>query len=176
MYKNNKHDEKELYYKRVACRSLCHKYNSISPDMVGIRQELIKKILGKTKSIYMLEQPFLCDYGCNIEIGENFYSNPNLLILDVGKVLFGDNVLVGPNCSIYTTMHPLNPQLRKDGILNSEPVVIGDNVWIGGNVTILPGVSIGDNSVIGAGSIVVKSIPKNSVAVGNPCKVVKYID
>ena len=168
-------DDKALYFKRIECKSLCHKHNSISPDMVGLRQELIKKILGKTKSIFFIEQPFMCDYGCNIEIGENFYSNHNLLILDSDKVIFGDNVLIGPNCSFFTTVHPLNPHMRAKGMETSKPVSIGNNVWICGNVTVLPGVVIGDNSVISAGSVVTRDVPPNALAMGVPCKVLKYL-
>lgn len=170
-----KSDDKKLFYKRVACKSLCYKYNSISPNMLGVRQELIKKILGKTKSLYLIEQPFMCDYGYNIEIGENFYSNHNLLILDTSKVVFGDNVLIGPNCSFFTSIHPLEPELRIQGYEAASPVTVGNNVWICGNVTVLPGVSIGENSVIGAGSVVVKDIPANVLALGNPCKILRRL-
>lgn len=166
-------DDKSLFFKRVACKALCYKYNSISPNMVGLRIELLRKILGKTKSLFLIEQPFMCDYGCNISVGENFYANHNLLILDSGKVIFGDDVLVGPNCSFYTTSHPLEPELRKFGLEESKSIVIGNNVWIGGNVTVLPGVKIGENSVIGASSVVSKDIPSNVLAVGNPCKIIK---
>ena len=114
----------------------------------------------------------MCDYGYNIEIGENFYSNHNLIILDEDNVTFGDNVLVGPNCAFYTSTHPFSAEKRKNGIKMSKPINIGNNVWISGNVTVLPGVSIGDNSVIGAGSIVSKDIPSNVLAFGIPCRVI----
>ncbi len=169
-------DTKKLFYKRTKCKALCHKYNSISPEMIGARLELLKSILAKTKSVFLLEQPFMCDYGYNIEIGENFYSNHNLIILDADKVIFGDNVLVGPNCAIYTSTHPFDADLREKGVIYTKPVIIGNNVWICGNVTILPGVTIGDNSIIGAGSVVDKSVPANVVAVGTPCKVLKYLN
>lgn len=172
---DNSQNEKKLFYERVKCKSLCHKYNSISPEMLGIRQDLIKTILGKTKSLFLIEQPFMCDYGYNIHIGENFYSNHNLLILDAARVTFGDNVLVGPNCSFFTSIHPLNAELRNKGAEKSKPVNIGNNVWICGNVTVLPGVNIGDNSVIEAGSVVVKNIPPNVLAMGIPCRVIKTL-
>ena len=168
-------DDRENYFKRVACKSLCYKYNSISPNMVGLRIELLKKILGETKSIFLIEQPFMCDYGSNIKIGENFYANHNLMILDVDKVVFGDNVLVGPNCSFFTSVHPIEADLRIKGFGSSKPITVGDNVWICGNVTVLPGVNIGENSIIGAGSIVCKDIPANVIAVGNPCKVIRNL-
>lgn len=173
---NSVNQTKKLFYERIKCKVLCHKYNSISPEMLGIRFELLKNILAKTKTAFLIEQPFMCDYGYNIEIGENFYSNHNLMILDADKVIFGDNVLVGPNCSIYTSTHPIDFALREDGVVYTKPVVIGNNVWICGSVTILPGVTIGDNSIIGAGSVVDKSVPANVVAVGTPCKVLKYLN
>ena len=175
MFDNKKDNEKKSFYERIRCKALCHKYNSVSPEMIGIRMDLMTRILGKTKSIFLVEQPFMCDYGYNIVIGENFYSNHNLLILDENKVVFGDNVLIGPNCSFFTSIHPLSPVLRKQGAKMSRPINIGDNVWICGNVTVLPGVSIGENSVIGAGSVVSKNIPSNVLALGIPCKVIKNL-
>ena len=123
----------------------------------------------------MIEPNFYCDYGYNIEIGENFYSNHNLVILDPAKVIFGDNVFIGPNCGFYTASHPLEAEERNKGIEMAKPIKVGNNVWFGGNVTVLPGVTIGDNCVVGAGSVVVKDIPANSVAVGNPCKLIRTI-
>ena len=117
----------------------------------------------------------MCDYGYNIEIGENFYSNHNLIILDENSVTFGDNVLVGPNCAFYTSTHPFSAEIRMSGKKMSKPIKIGNNVWICGNVTVLPGVSIGDNSIIGAGSVVSKDIPSNVLALGIPCRVIKNI-
>lgn len=117
----------------------------------------------------------MCDYGYNIEIGENFYSNHNLIILDGNKVTFGDNVFIAPNCCFYTAGHPIDYNTRNQGLEYAKPIEVGNNVWIGGNVVVLPGVKIGDNVVIGAGSIVTRDIPSNSVAVGNPCRVIKEI-
>ena len=139
------------------------------------RNKLLSKILGKTGKVFLIEQPFMCDYGYNIEIGENFGSNHNLLILDPGKVTFGNNVMVGANCSFYTTNHPLDPHLRNEYLQWAKPITVEDNVWICSNVVVLAGVTIGENSVIGSGSIVTKDIPPNSFAVGNPCKVIKKI-
>ena len=118
----------------------------------------------------------MCDYGYNIEIGENFCSNHNLLILDSAKVHIGDNVLIGPNCSFYTSTHPINYIERELGTELAKPINIGNNVWLGGNVIVLAGVTIGENSVIGAGSVVSRDIPPNTVAVGNPCRVIKNIN
>ena len=124
----------------------------------------------------MIEQPFHCDYGYNIEIGENFYANVNCVVLDEAKVKFGDNVFVAPNCGFYTAGHPIDAAERNKGLEYARPITVGDNVWIGAGVTVLPGVTIGDNCVIGAGSVVVKDIPANCIAVGNPCKVIKTIN
>ncbi len=119
-----------------------------------------------------------CEQRCfelNIRAGKNLICNYNVTILDEGEVTIGDNVFIGPNCSIYTIIHALNPQQRNGGIMRSAPVTIGSDVWLGGNVVVLPGVTIGDGSVIGAGSVVVKDIPSGVLAVGNPCKVVRPI-
>lgn len=165
----------DLCKERVQCKTLCYQYNNIIPNDEENRIRILKSILGKTKEKFLIEQPFFCDYGYNIEIGENFYSNHNLIILDAGKVTFGDNVFIGPNCGFYTSGHPLEAEPRNKGLEYAYPIKVGNNVWIGGNVAVLPGVTIGDNCVIGAGSIVTKDIPPYSVAVGNPCKVIKNI-
>ena len=162
-----------LIKERLACKKLTYKYNNFSPEEIDERENVIKKLLGKTGSKFLIEQPFQCDYGYNIEIGENFYANHNLIILDPAKVRFGDNVFIGPNCAFYTPEHPLNAETRNKGLEWANPITVGNNVWFGGNVVVLSGVTIGDNVVIGAGSVVTKDIPSNVVAVGSPCKVVK---
>lgn len=168
--------DKALIDERIKCKSLCYEYNNLSPDKTEKRKELIRQILGSTKENFLIEQSFQCDYGYNISIGENFYANHNLIILDPGKVEFGDNVFIGPNCAFYTPEHPLDAETRNKGLEYAKPIKVGNNVWLGGNVVVLGGVTIGDNSVIGAGSVVTKDIPPNSVAVGNPAKVIKVID
>lgn len=165
----------KLFSERQHCKNLCHHFNNTPPLFMRMRNILLKKILGKIGKSFLIEQPFMCDYGYNIEIGENFCSNHNLLILDSAKVKIGDNVLIGPNCSFYTSTHPINYKERELGIELAKPITIGNNVWLGGNVVVLAGVTIGENSVIGAGSVVSKDIPPNTVAVGNPCRVIKNI-
>lgn len=160
---------------RLNAKKLCHKYNHLCPDDVLKRTNIISKLLRKTGKNFWIEPPFWCDYGYNIEIGENFYSNHNLVILDPAKVKFGDNVFIGPNCGFYTAEHPINPEERNKGLEYAKPITIGNNVWIGGGVNIISGVTIGDNVTIGAGSVVTKNIPSNVVAVGNPCKIIKNI-
>lgn len=167
---------KDLEIERLKAKDLCFEYNNIKPSAREEKKNLMKKILGKTKENFIIEQPFICDYGWNIEIGENFYSNHNLVILDGNKVKFGDNVFIAPNCSFYTAGHPLDIELRNKGLEYAKPIIVGNNVWIGGNVCVLPGITIGDNAVIGAGSVVTKDIPPNVVAVGNPCRVIKNIE
>ncbi len=166
----------KLFSERQHCKNLCHQLNNTSPLFMRMRNILLKKILGKTGKSFLIEQPFMCDYGYNIEIGENFCSNHNLLILDSAKVHIGDNVLIGPNCSFYTSTHPINYIERELGTELAKPINIGNNVWLGGNVIVLAGVTIGENSVIGAGSVVSRDIPPNTVAVGNPCRVIKNIN
>ena len=165
----------ELLAERQYAKEMIFDFNSLRPNQIDERNEILKRLLGKTKDKYFIEPPFRCDFGYNIEIGENFYSNYNLIILDCAPVKIGDNVLIGPNVSIYTAGHPLHYEIRNQEYEYAFPIIIGDNVWIGGNVVINPGVSIGENSVIGSGSVVTKDIPKNVIAIGNPCKVLRVI-
>lgn len=160
---------------RIKCKLLCRQYNNLDYDKFENRKSLIKQILGKTGNKYFIEQPFICDYGYNIEIGENFYSNHNLTILDCSNVIFGNNVFIGPNCSFYTAEHPIDFETRNKGLEYAKPIKIGNNVWLGGSVTILSGVIVGNNVVIGAGSVVTKDIPDNCIVAGVPAKVIKRI-
>ncbi len=168
--------DENLVEQRNKCKILCQQFNSMSYQDNIAKKEILTQILGKSKGEFTIEPYFWCDYGYNIELGENFYSNHNLVILDPGPVVFGDNVFIGPNCSFYTAFHPLDYKTRNKGLETQKPIKIGNNVWFGGNVTVLGGVTIGDNSVIGAGSVVVRDIPENSVAVGNPCSVIRKIE
>ena len=167
--------DEELLAERRRCKELCFQFNQLSPLKELEQKEIIGKLFGKTKENFCVTAPFYCDYGYNIEIGENFYSNHNLVILDGAKVKIGDNVFIAPNCCITTAGHPINIDERNRGLEYAYPIKIGNNVWIGAGVNILPGVTIGDNVTIEAGSVVNKSIPANSIAVGNPCKVIKTI-
>lgn len=160
---------------RFACKQKIYDFNNLAPYLDESATSLLKSILGKTGENICIEAPFHCDYGWNIEVGENFFANYNLTILDVAKVTIGKNVQMAPNVSIYTAGHPIHPDTRNTGYEYGIPITIGDNVWIGGNVVILPGVKVGDNVVIGAGSVVTKDIPDNVIAMGNPCKIVREI-
>lgn len=166
----------ELINERIRCKVMCRRYNDILPDRLEERAALLRSLLGKTGKTFLVEQPFYCDYGYNIEIGENFYSNVNLVILDGAKVKFGDNVFIAPNCGFHTAGHPLDVSRRNAGLEYARPITVGNNVWIGAGVNVLPGVTIGDNCVIGAGSVVNKDIPANSLAVGNPCRVIRSLE
>ena len=166
----------ELFKERQLAKELIFELNSLRPDEVDRRNEIIKKLFGKTGKTFFVEPPLRCDYGYNIEIGENFYANYNCTILDCAKVTIGKNVLFAPNVSLYTAGHPIHYELRKQEYEYAFPISIGDNVWVGGNTVINPGISIGNNSVIGSGSVITKDLPANVVAAGNPCKVLREID
>jgi maltose O-acetyltransferase len=165
----------ELVNERLAAKELIFDLNALRPAKIEERNALLQKLLGKTAGNFYVEPPFRCDYGYNIEIGENFYANYNLVILDCARVKIGSNVFIAPNVGIYTAGHPIHAELRNQELEFALPIEIGDNVWIGGNVVINPGVTIGSNAVIGSGSVVTKNIPANVVAAGNPCKVLRTI-
>ena len=167
--------DKELNDERDYCKALCYEYNQLHPAKIGERTSLIQKLFGKTSGSFLIEPPFICDFGYNIEIGSNFFANHNCIILDGAKVIFGDNVMIAPHCGFYTDGHPLDAERRNAGLEYAYPIKVGSNVWIGGNVVVLPGITIGDNTVIGAGSVVTKDIPSGVVAVGNPCRVIREI-
>lgn len=155
-------------------RKIIKRYNDLEPDSPELKT-LLHEILGSCGENIIINQPFHCDFGCNIHLGENFFANFNLTILDEGLVTVGDNCFIGPNVSIYTACHPLTPDERNTGAEWAEPVTIGHNVWIGGNAVITPGVHIGDNSVIGAGAVVTRDIEPFSVVAGNPAKCIRQI-
>lgn len=167
--------DSELIQERKYAKSQCFTFNQLPPDEADKSHDILKSLLGKTGSTFEILPTFNCDYGYNIELGENFFSNHNLIILDCAKVTFGDNVFVAPNCAFYTAGHPIDATERNKGLEFAYPITVGNNVWIGGNVCVMPGVTIGDNTVIGGGSVVTKDIPSNVIAVGNPCRVIKSI-
>ena len=167
--------DKELLADREKAKEVLYDYNRLRPSQQSEKTQILKSFLGKTGENLIVEPPFACDYGYNIEVGENFYANVNLVILDGAKVCIGDNAFIAPNVGIYTAGHPLDAEERNQGLEYARPITIGHNVWIGAGVSILPGVTIGNNAVIGAGSVVTKDIPASVLAVGNPCRVVKEI-
>ena len=164
----------ELISLRIKARKWMDEYNRTSYD-TDLREKLLKKMLGKIAGRIDIQAPFYCDYGCHIEVGENFYANFNCVFLDCNYIKIGNNVFLGPNVQVYAATHPVIASERIKGPESALPVTIGNNVWIGGGSIICAGVTIGDNSTIGAGSVVVKDIPSDVLAVGNPCAVVRVL-
>lgn len=166
--------DESVFEEMKKCRSLIQKLNNADWTNFEEIGGIVKELLGKSENAF-ISPPFFCDYGSHIETGKNFYANYNCTILDVAKVKFGDNCLLGPNVAIYTAGHPVHPATRNSAYEYGKEISIGDNVWIGGSTVVCPGVRIGSNVVIGAGSVVTKDIPDWCIAVGNPCKVIRTI-
>lgn len=158
-----------------ATETLCFRLNAMAPDRKEEREELIRGMLGRIGDSFLIHSPFRCDFGKHIFIGKNFISNFNLTILDEAIVTIGNNVFIGPNCGIYTINHALLPDQRNAGVMKAAPVTIGNDVWLAADVKVLPGVTIGDGAVIGAGSVVTRDIPPRVLAAGNPCRVIREI-
>lgn len=166
-------DESVMEEQKV-CRRILQRLNTVDRSDFDSIGKIVEELLGKSENAF-INPPFYCDYGTHIEVGKNFFANYNCTIIDVAKVKIGNNCQFAPNVSIYTAGHPIHPVSRNSLYEYGISVTIGDNVWIGGNTVILPGVHIGSNTVIGAGSVVTKDIPDWVVAAGNPCRVVKQI-
>lgn len=166
----------ELKEVRLQAKELCFEYNHTRPSNVEKRNEIMEKLFGYKLENVGISIPFDTDYGWNIKFGKNVFINTNCYLMDGGGITFGDNVFIGPNCGFYTATHPLNFEERNKGLELAEPIVVGSNTWFGGHVSVLPGVTIGEGTVIGAGSVVTKDIPPHCLAVGNPCKVIREIE
>lgn len=156
------------------CRKILQELNFADRSDFDKLGEIVKELLGESENAF-INPPFYCDYGSHIKVGKNFFANYNCSIIDVAPVTIGDNCQLAPNVAIYTAGHPVHPVSRNSMYEYGIEVTIGDNVWIGGNTVILPGVHVGSNTVIGAGSVVTKDIPDWSLAAGNPCKVIRKI-
>ncbi len=167
--------DEELLSLRTRCKDLCHLFNQLLPSALAAQREALRGIFKSVGKNCVVTAPFWCDYGYNITIGDDFYTNHNLIILDAAPVTIGNNVFIAPQCCISAAGHPVDHERRNAGLEFARGITIEDNVWIGTHVSILPGVTIGHNSVIGAGSVVSKDIPANVVAVGVPCRVVREI-
>ena len=167
--------EQELFRQRQECKEKLFDYNNTRPTDVAKKREIMDSILGSHGKSFWMESPVHFSYGSNVHLGESFYSNFNLSIVDDGEVWIGDHVMIGPNVTIAVTGHPMDAEIRLMGTHYSIPIHIGNNVWIGANTVILPGVNIGDNAVIGAGSVVTRDIPGNVLAVGVPCRVLREL-
>ncbi|MEM9479845.1 MAG: sugar O-acetyltransferase [Verrucomicrobiota bacterium] len=159
---------------RARCHALCATYSRTSDLQATDRKVLLRELLGRESDVY-IQPPFFCDYGTNIHLGEKVYFNFNCVVLDVAKVTIGDRSLFGPAVQIYTASHPLNAKERASGLELAEPITIGADVWVGGGAIICPGVTIGDRTVIGAGSVVTRDIPADVIAAGNPARVLREV-
>ena len=159
----------------TAALMLCQEYNRTPANDKKRREELVRELFGKVGKNPDVEPNVFCGFGFNVEVGDNFFANVNLVILDGAKVRIGNNAFIAPNVGIYTAGHPFDVKQRNEGLEYAFPVTIGDNVWIGAQACILPGVTIGDNTVIAGGSVVTKDIPANVIAAGNPCRVIREI-
>lgn len=167
--------DSDLRAGRERAERLCFEFNHTNPDDVARKDEIIRSLIGEIKGSYFFKAPLIVEYGDYISIGDNFFANYNCKFMDGGKITFGNDVMIGPDCTFVTATHPIEPDRRLAGYETFKPITVGDNVWIGAGVIVTPGVTIGNNCVIGAGSVVVKDVPANSVAVGNPCKVIKKV-
>ena len=167
--------DKDLFDRRVAAKKLFRAYNKTDDEEVALRHQIMQQLFQKVGENVWIEPDFKCEFGKNITIENDIYINFGCVILDCAKVTIGSHTLLGPNVGLYAANHATDANERINGGCYGKPIHIGKNVWLGGDVKVLPGVSIGDNTIIGTGSIVTKDIPANVIAVGNPCKVIKEI-
>lgn len=172
---NANYDE-TLAQERIKAQDLCHELNQTRPGDGKRRQKIIVELLGYIPENVNISSPFMVDYGYNIKFGKNVFINVNSYFMDGAEITLGDNVFVGPSCGFYTASHPLDAEDRRKGLEKASPITVGDDVWIGADVSVMPGVTIGDRCVIGAGSVVTKDLPSDSLAMGVPCHVVREID
>ncbi|MDQ8185721.1 sugar O-acetyltransferase [Pelagicoccus sp. SDUM812002] len=167
--------DKELADERLRCRQAIHNYNATQPEQFKERAQILKELLGTYHKTAFIEPVFRCDYGYNIHLGKAFYANFGCVMLDVCPIKIGDSVKFGPNVHLYTAAHPIDPEERATFKEFGRPITIENKVWIGGGSIVVPGVTIGEGTTIGAGSVVTKSIPPRVVAAGNPCRVIREL-
>ena len=165
----------EIAREHYECEDKCFELNNTRPSDLETKKKILKTILGKMGERIIVRTPFWCAYGYNVEVGDNFVVNHGCVMIDTAKITFGDNVFIGPSCGFYTAIHPFDPQKRATFLETAKPVRVGNNVWFASAVHVLPGVTIGNNVVIGAGSLVASDIPDNVLAYGNPCRVIRQI-
>ena len=167
--------DEELAAMNARAQELLYRFNFSRPSETTQREIIIRQLFGKVGKNCLVKQPFFCDYGSNIFVGDKFFANYDCVILDCSEVRIGSNVLFAPKVQIYTAFHPLDPEIRRTDLEFASPIVIGDDVWIGGGAIVCPNVEIGAGTTIGAGSVVTKSIPPRVFAAGNPCRVIREI-
>ena len=167
--------DKALQMDRARAKEACYEYNQSPPSQRKKAFKQLNQIFASNNTAW-IEAPFYCDYGYNIRFGKQVFLNHGVTILDAAAVFIGDHVMFGPNVVVSTATHPMDPKERKKGYESAHPIEIGDNVWIGMGAQILPGVSIGHNSVVGAGAVVTRSVPDNCVVGGVPAKILKRIN
>ena len=165
----------DLKKARDRAEELCFQLNQTSPSQQAKRTQILRGLHPYVQEGCFIKPPFICEYGEYITTGKNFFVNYNCKLMDVGKITFGDDILIGPDCTFVTAHHPVDPVKRNAGIQQFKNITVGNNVWFGAGALVLPGVTIGDNCVIGAGSVVNKDIPSNTMAAGNPCRVIKKL-
>lgn len=167
--------DQELMHQRLAAEELCFEFNSTRPSDIQRKNATLKKLIPDLGERCVILSPFTTDYGCYCHIGDDTFINHNAYLMDCADITIGSHCFIGPNCGLYTAIHPILPEDRNQGLEKARPIIIGNNCWLGGDVTVLPGVTIGENSVIGSGSVVTRDIPANVVAAGNPCRVLRSI-
>ncbi len=175
-YLYNPNTDKEFINERLIANNKCFKYNSVKPSNLRKKDKLIRKLFGSVGKNVIVMQPFQCDYGYNIHVGDNFFTNYNAIFLDAASITIGNNVFFAPNVLLTTSGHAIDKEQRSEGLEIALPITIGNDVWLGANVIVLPNIKIGNNVIIGAGSVVTKDIPDNVIAVGNPCKILRKIE
>lgn len=168
--------DQALVDERRNCKDLCFQYNQTLPSDEETHHQILTQLLGSHGEHVEIIQPFWCDYGYHIHLGERVFINHNCVMLDGADITIGNDVFIAPDCGFHTAGHPVDVNLRKEGLEYAYPITIDDNVWIGANVTVLPNVHIGEGSIIGAGSVVNKDIPPHVIAAGNPCRIIRNIE
>lgn len=168
--------DKELVEMRTFARKMCKEFNECNVEDDEKKTKILKELFGSTGNSIYMEPSFRCDYGKNIHVGESFYANFNCVMLDVAEIRIGKNCMIAPNVALYTATHPIDPVERNSGTEYAKKITIGDNCWLGGNSVICPGVTLGNNVVVGAGAVVTKSFGDNVVLAGNPAKIIKTIN
>lgn len=167
--------DEELVQQRLAAEELCFELNTTRPKDSEKRAAILNELIPELGADCVILSPFVTDYGCYCRIGHDTFINHNAYLMDGGGITIGHHCFIGPNCGMYTAIHPTLPEERNRGLEKALPIVVGDNCWIGADVTILPGVTIGEGAVIGAKSVVTKDIPPHVIAAGNPCRVLRSI-